>query len=113
MKRWLSISLVLIFLLSSCSFGGRPLSEDIVGRWINAEGYEVEFYADGQGFIPGLEGEIPIPDTPFSYRIEGGSKLLLTLADGTTLELQVTIEGDRMTWDSTVDGFTFEYTRVK
>ena len=113
MKRWFIISSVLILLLSACSSWKRPLGEEIVGTWINAEGYEVEFYAGGQGFIPGVKGEIPIPDTPFSYSIEGGSKLFLVLPDGTTLELQVTIEGDKMSWDSAQDGITFEYTRVK
>jgi uncharacterized lipoprotein YehR (DUF1307 family) len=113
MKRWLLISFVLILFLSSCSFGGRPLSEEIVGKWINAEGYEVEFYPDGQGFIPGVEGAIPIPDSPFSYRIEDESKLFLTLSDGTTLELVVTIKGDKMTWASQIAEINFEYTRVK
>ena len=113
MKRWLIISFAIILMLSACSLWTRPLSEEIVGTWVNEEGYKVEFYPDGQGFIPGLEGDIPIPDSPFTYRIEGASTLFLTLTDGTTLELQVTIQEDRMTWISQIADFDFEYTRVE
>jgi hypothetical protein len=90
----------------------RPLEEEIVGTWVNAEGYQVEFYRDGQGFIPGVEGAIPIPDSPFFYKIEG-STLFLTLAEGMTLELEVTIKDDKMTWTSQIADMNFEYTRVR
>jgi hypothetical protein len=113
MKRWLIISSIVILLVSGCSLWARPLDEQIVGTWINAEGYTVEFYPNGQGFIPGEEGDFPIPDAPFSYRIEDGSTLFLSLMDGTTLELELTIQDDRMTWASQIAEFDFEYTRVK
>jgi hypothetical protein len=113
MKRWLIISSIVSLLVSGCSLWTPPLDEQIVGTWVNEEGYEVEFYPNGQGFIPGLEGDFPIPDAPFSWRIEGGPKLYLTLSDGTTLELELTIQDDRMIWASQIAGFDFEYTRVK
>lgn len=113
MKRWVIISVFLSLFVSSCSLWTRPLQEEIVGTWVNAEGYEVEFYPDGRGFIPGEDGAIPIPDSPFTYRIEDESKLFLTLMDGTTLELEVAIEDDTMTWASQIAEINFEYTRVK
>lgn len=112
MKRWLLLVVVLPLVLSSCSMWARPLEEEIVGTWVNAEGYEVEFYPNGEGFIPGVEGDIPIPDSPFFYKVEG-STLFLTLVDGTTLELEVTIEDDKMTWASQIADMNFEYTRVR
>src|SRR4051812_16423647 len=60
---------VITFLLLQITVFARPaLATNIVGKWVNSQGGVMSFYADGTGFIPGLEGQTPaIPDTTFTY----------------------------------------------
>jgi len=112
--RWLLLSLILLLSLAACASQTRDsLQQAIVGKWINAENYSIEFYADGTGFVPALEGEIPIPATDFSYSVTDGTHVKITMGEIKGMNVEIKIEGSQMTWLDQNAGISFVYIRSK
>jgi hypothetical protein len=92
------IGVITIFVLQLTVFSRPTLATTIVGKWVNSQGGVMTFYADGTGFIPGLEGQTPaIPATTFTYTVPDATHLRL-LVNGQTYVIEVKIEGDQLTW---------------
>jgi hypothetical protein len=92
------IGVITIFLLQLTVFSRPALATTIVGKWVNRQGGVMTFYADGTGFIPGLEGQTPaIPATTFTYSVPDATHLRL-LINGQPVVIEVKVEGDQLTW---------------
>lgn len=108
--------LLLIVFLTMTACGSEPrvaLKQAIVGKWVNAENYSIEFYADGTGFAPGVEGQMPIPAMDFSYFVTDETHIRITMGDVVGAVLEIKIEGDQMTWLDRNTDTAFVYTRSK
>lgn len=111
--RWI-VLLALIALVSACtpSLGsGKVLRQAIAGKWVNAQNFTIEFYEDGTGFVPGVDGEVPVPATDFSYVVTDDSHIRITMGDLNGAVVEIKIEGDQMTWIGKDTGVSFIYTR--
>jgi WD40 repeat protein len=104
------------------------VQEAILGRWAVVRGpqgaierepgmpdYDYAFYADGTmesigvQMTLGEEGTTEYPVTPGSYEFTGNGQLRMD--DGENImQVEVTLDGDRMTW--TMDGMEVELQRV-
>ncbi|MCX6030733.1 MAG: hypothetical protein NT169_15735 [Chloroflexi bacterium] len=118
--RVLILGLLLTFAVAACaSFPTptptpQPIEKAIVGKWVNPQGGEVNFYADNTGFIPGLKGEPEdIPDSKFTYYFQDKTHLGIALEGQTSVVMEIKIEGDKMTWRSRTSNTEFVYTRAK
>ena len=108
MRRWALLLVLAVLILSACQPGKPALATVIVGNWVNAAGYAIEFRAGGEGNIPGVEGKIP--ETSFKYLIADEEHITIDLGDQ-KYTIQITIDGDTLTW---TDKMGVEiYTRVK
>ena len=92
------IGVITIFLLQLTVFSRPALATTIVGKWVNSQGGVMTFYADGTGFIPGLEGQTPaIPATTFTYSVADTTHVRLVV-NGQPVVIEVKVEGDQLTW---------------
>ncbi len=107
------LSPLFITLLACSAQSGTPLREAIIGKWINAQDFTIEFYADGTGFIPGTEGQMPIPAADFNYVVTDESHIRIMFGDLSDAIVAIKIDGDQMTWQNADASVTFVYTRVK
>jgi hypothetical protein len=82
----------------------------VVGRWTNAHGGTVDFYANGMGFIPGVSGVIS--DTSFSYTFPDNQHVAINLS-GQALTVGIKIDGDKMTWSNSLNSTVDVYTRIR
>lgn len=85
------------------------LQKNIVGKWANAQGGEIDFYADGTGSIPGVQD---IPSYNFTYSFPDNTHLLV-IVDGQNLKVGIRIDGDKMIWRNSDNNTEFVYTRAK
>lgn len=95
MRRFGLLLILFSLLLTACQPEPTGLAKDIVGNWVNAGGYTIEFYKDGKGLIPGVEGRIPL--TSFKYTIVDEQHISIDLGTQ-AFTIEVKIEGDRLTW---------------
>ncbi len=110
----LLLSFVLLLTMAACASQTKEsLQQAIVGKWINAQNYSIEFYADGTGFVPAVEGDIPIPATNFSYSVTDGTHVNITMGEIKGMSVEIKIEGNQMTWQDQKAGLSFVYTRGK
>lgn len=108
------LALALILMMTACSSGSSDeLRKAIVGKWINEQNYSIEFYDNGTGFIPGVEGEVPIPATDFSYVVTDAGHIQISMGELTDALIEIRIEGDQMTWFNKDTNTAFVYTRSK
>lgn len=108
------IILALILMLTACAtVSSEDLRREIVGTWRNAQDYTIEFYADGTGFIPGVDGELPIPATDFTYVITDSGHIRISMGEIPDAAIEIRIEGDQMTWFNRESDTTFVYMRDK
>ncbi len=90
-----------------------PVEDAIIGKWVNAQGGTIHFYADGTGFIPGFkETTEPIPDTPFTYFLQNDTHLGIVMEGQPTIIMEIELAGDKMTWRLAGGGDSV-YTRAK
>jgi hypothetical protein len=108
MKRiFLALAIVLL-MLSSCAPAKKTLADEILGTWVNKDGFSIQFQSGGNGFIPGVAGSIP--DSNFAYTVTDDSHIKIDLG-GQIESIEIVIAGDQLTWrDSLGD---VGYTRVK
>ena len=107
MLRWNVLLVLAGFILSACQPAKPTLENTIVGNWQNSSGYTIEFQPGGQGYIPGVPGDIP--PTTFTYSILDQDHVSIDLgSDKYTIQIQV--EGDKLTWTDTLGVET--YTRI-
>ena len=112
--RSLVLALILLLTMTACASQTREsLQQALVGKWINAQNYSIEFYADGTGFVPAVEGDVPIPPTTFSYSVTDGNHVFITMGELKGMNIEVKIEGDQMTWQDQNAGVAFVYTKSK
>ena len=108
MKRiFLALALVLL-LLTSCAPAKKSLGEEIVGTWVNEDGFSIQFESGGNGFIPGVPGSIP--DSNFAYTVTDDSHIKIDLG-GQIESIEIKISGDQLTWKDALGDVA--YTRVK
>lgn len=81
-----------------------------MGKWVNPQEGEIDFYLDGTGFFPGA-GE-QIPSSNFTYSFTDETHIAMNVA-GQLLVVEIKIEGDKMTWLSRANNIEYEYTRAK
>ena len=81
----------------------------IVGKWVNSVGGEIDFNADGTGYIPPAAG---LQAYTFSYYFESASHLVMNMT-GETMTVEIKLAGDKMTWVGPGSSGTYEYTRIK
>lgn len=108
MKRILFALLIALLLLTACSQAKKSLSDDILGNWVNKDGYSIQFQSGGSGFIPGVPGKIP--DSSFVYSVTDDSHIEVNF-EGKKYTVEITINGDQLTWKD--DLGEVAYTRVK
>lgn len=107
---------VVVLLTSACApspGNGNALRKAIVGKWVNQQNFTIDFYEDGTGFVPGTDGEVPVPATDFTYVVTDDSHIRLTMGDLNGAIIEIKIEGDQMTWTGKDTGLSFVYTRSK
>lgn len=107
MKRFLFL-LLFGLLLAACAGNSGGLKEDLLGTWQNPDGFQIKFYRDGGGFIPGVPGKIP--DSAFTYTIVDETHIQVVL-QGQPYTIEVKIVDDVLTWKDSIG--EVEYTRVK
>jgi len=108
MKRiFLALALVLL-LLTSCAPAKKSLADEILGTWVNEDGFSIQFESGGNGFIPGVPGSIP--DSNFTYSVTDDSHLKIDLG-GQIETIEIIISGDQLTWKDALG--EVPYKRVK
>ncbi len=109
----LAVGLVAIFLGQLASTAQPSPADAIVGKWVNSKGGVIQFNSDGTGSIPGFEGqELAIPSASFTYYFPDPSHLALQI-NGQPFTIEITVEGDRLTWGDRANNVQFVYDRVK
>ncbi len=108
MKRVFLALVIALMLLTACAQAKNSLGDEILGTWVNSEGYQLQFHSGGSGFIPGVPGKIP--DTTFTYVVKDDSHISIDLG-GHVQTIEIQISGDQLTW--TDDLGEVAYTRVK
>jgi len=94
MKRFL-VFLLCVILLTACAPSKSRLKDAIIGTWTDSQGFSIQFKPNGNGFIPGVEGNIP--DTNFAYSILDESHIQVDM-QGRTFTIGIRIEDDQLTW---------------
>lgn len=110
MKQLVMLCIFIIITFSGCSAQDTRagLKEALVGKWESADGYQVEFFVDGIGFIPGVPGSIP--DNTFEYTVDDETHITLLMGDQ-SFSIEILIEGDELTWKDSLGEVS--YTRQK
>ena len=81
----------------------------IVGKWVNETGGEIDFYADGTGYLPpGFD----IEAYGFTYYLQDATHLVMTVQDQ-DLTVEFRLVGDKLTWYTADPNVKYVYTRVK
>ena len=118
--RVLILGLMLVLGAAACASGPTPtptppaIEKAIVGKWVNAQGGMIHFYADSTGFIPGLaEAVEPIADSRFTYYFQDRTHLGIVLEGQSAVILEIKIEGDKMTWRGRTGNTEYVYQRAK
>lgn len=112
MKRSVFLLWVFILFMAACaSQPSVPPRQAIVGKWVNAKGYSISFYANGTGFVPGVDEQIPA--TNFDYAFTDERHIQLTMTGQTPIVVEIKIDGDQMTWSNQTGNVAFVYTRAK
>jgi hypothetical protein len=88
-----------------------PPKDAIVGKWVNDKGGSISFYANGTGFVPGIDGQIP--STNFSYTFTDPTHIMMNLTGQLSTIIEIRIDGDQMTWSVPTNNVSFVYTRAK
>jgi len=81
----------------------------IVGKWVNQTGGELDFNADGSGYIP------PYLDTQpynFKYYFQDATHLVMAVA-GETMIVEIRLVNNKLTWYTSDPNVKYEYTRKK
>lgn len=90
-----------------------PIEKAIVGKWVNAQGGAIHFYADKTGFIPGLPWAAePIPDSRFTYYFPDKTHVGITAEGQPAVVVEIKIESDQMMWRG-LTGREYLYHRAK
>jgi hypothetical protein len=87
----------------------QTLQTGIVGKWVNSQGGELDFYAGGSGYIP------PVQDMQaynFGYYFQDATHMGMTVA-GKTMTVRIELAGDKLTWFTADPKVSYVYTRVK
>jgi hypothetical protein len=105
MRRLAYCLLLAVLVLSACT---PSLESKLIGNWVNASGYSIEFRAKGEGFIPGVEGQLTA--TSFKYTIVDENHISITL-NGQQYTIGIEIKDDTLTWKDQLGDEV--YTRVK
>jgi hypothetical protein len=108
MKRIFFALIAVLLLLSSCAPAKKTLAAEILGTWVNTNGYSIEFKDGGTGFIPGVPGKIP--DSIFTYTVTDDSHINFDL-EGSVQTIEIQISGNQLTWKDELGEVA--YTRVK
>ena len=108
MKRVLLSLTIVLILLAACSAPQKSLADELLGTWMNTDGYTIEFQPAGNGFIPGVPGKIP--DSKFIYSIRDDSHIVIEF-EGHESTIEILIDEDQLTWKD--DLGVVSYTRVK
>ena len=87
--------LIMVFILFGCSTNKPNLGETIIGTWVDQSSYEIQFFKDGKGFIPGVPGKIP--DTSFEYSTLDENHITFNL-EQSKITVEIRVEGDTLTW---------------
>ncbi len=106
----LGVLLIAMLMVAACTSKLSP-QKAIVGKWVNAGGGSIEFFSNGTGFVPGVQGQIPPYDFTYIFRDE--THIELNVAGQTGLVVEIKIDGDQMAWISPGGGTQFVYTRAK
>ena len=108
MKRVLLVLTFVLLLLTSCAPAKKSLADEILGTWVNEDGFSIQFESGGNGFIPGVPGSIP--DSNFAYSVTDDSHIKLDLG-GQIETIEIIISGDQLTWKDALGDVA--YKRVK
>jgi len=111
MKRYVAILVILVLGIVGCASPEPPPEEAIVGKWVNPEGGEINFYADGSGLLPGIDGQIPAYQ--FTYSFQDETHVTISIAGVMEIVVEISIEGDKMTWYDRASETEFVYMREK
>jgi hypothetical protein len=95
MRKCILVTLSVLCILAACSPPGRSLEESIVGRWVNVDGYEIEFFLDGKGIFFGVEDYIA--SSEFSYQIIDETNVVIEYL-GAKYAIEIVIQGDKLIW---------------
>lgn len=119
-KRSGFILLLILLAMTACFSPAPSLEQEIIGKWANSEGGEINFYEDGTGYVPGIAGQPTgnIPALQFTYAIEDETHLVINTtalrqANRQDIVIEVEIENDTMTWRSNAGSVEFEYRRAE
>jgi hypothetical protein len=107
MKKYILLLLVALFLFG-CSASKPSLEKAIIGTWVDASGYEIQFFSGGKGFIPGVPDKIP--DSDFIYSIVDENHITLDIQE-TKQTLEIRIEGDTLTWKDDLGEVIYKRTK--
>jgi hypothetical protein len=86
----------------------KSLGNEVLGTWVNSNGFRIEFRSGGSGFIPGVPGAIP--DSTFSYSIIDDTHIQINL-QGQIQTIEIRVTGDQLTWKDALGEVTYQ--RVK
>ncbi len=124
MKRYMVILLFLFLGVTACASVEPSPKQAIIGKWVNSGGGEINFNADGTGFVPGVEGQVP--PYQFTYGFKDETHLAINIANLPTVEtaslpivgqgeivVEIKIENDKMTWHDGTGKVEFVYLRAK
>jgi len=118
--RYIFALLFLLLGVTAC-FSLKPSVErEIIGKWVNSEGGEINFYEDGTGYVPGIKGQATgnISSLQFTYAFKDETHLVINMTalpkiNQQDIVIEVEIENDIMTWRSNAGEIEFEYRRAK
>jgi hypothetical protein len=108
MKRIFLALITVLLLMTSCAPAKKSLGSEILGSWVNKDGYSIQFKDGGTGFIPGVPGKIP--DSIFTYTVTDDSHINIDL-EGSVQTIEILISGNQLTWKDDLGEVV--YTRVK
>lgn len=94
MKKNFLVILFFVF-LAGCATPKTSLQHAITGSWVDKDGYELQFFPDGKGFIPGVSGKIP--DSEFTYTVTDEQHIEI-IFQGSKNNIGISIVNDTLTW---------------
>jgi hypothetical protein len=105
----LGIVLGVVALVKVSSPKAPPVAQAIVGKWVNATGGQMEFRADGSGYLPPTLETVPYS---FTYSLPDDTHLVMKVA-GQMLTVQIELVDDKLTWYTADPNVKYVYTRAK
>jgi hypothetical protein len=103
------LGMVLAYRLVAHTSSIEAAQKGIVGKWVNSQGGELDFYANGSGYIPPTA---ELRGYAFSYYFQDASHLVMNL-DRATMTVEITLVGEKLTWFTADPNVKYEYTRAK